>query len=104
MRTLFLRLLAASTMVASVVIAAPAPALAAPGPGTFTRITAPAGSLIYHFNGNPGATNNLHVAGSASTDVTSVDIDCMNHDEHGSLEVNSLGAIAVSAGAFSGTV
>src|SRR3954452_12785525 len=103
MRALSMRLLAASTMVAAAAIVAPALA-AAPGPGTFTRITTPAGPLIYRFNSNSGATNNLHVAGSTSNDVTSVDIDCMYHGPTGSLEVLNLGALPVVAGSFRGTV
>src|SRR4051794_18604676 len=92
------------------IIAALAPAslvaagtASAVGPGTFTKITTPSSNIIYKFNGNPGATNNLTVSGTASADVTSVDIDCVFLAQHVVVTQVLAGAVPVTGGSFSTT-
>ena len=77
----------------------------APGHGTFTRITTPHGTTTFHFDGHPGATNHLTVAGSASLDVTNVDIDCLFSTAIGVQPATPLAAnVPVSGGSFSKVV
>ncbi|HEY2299573.1 MAG TPA: hypothetical protein VGH43_17705 [Jatrophihabitans sp.] len=78
-------------------------ASAAPGAGTWSRITTPAHDVVYKFNSNPSATNPMPVSGTASLDVTSVDIDCVF--TNGALrQVRTFAsAVPVTAGHFSTT-
>jgi hypothetical protein len=75
-------------------------AAAAPGPGTFTKITTPT-SEMYHFSAT--ATNNLSVSGQASNDVTSVDIDCIFNTSGGPSIQKFATAVPVTGGVFGTT-
>ncbi|MCW2784448.1 MAG: hypothetical protein JWP74_965 [Marmoricola sp.] len=71
------------------------------GTGTFTRITTPASTTMYAYNGAPGATNHVTIAGQASLDVTSVDIKCIVTGASG-IDAQALAtAVPVTAGNFS---
>lgn len=48
---------------------------AASGPGTWTKITTPAHDVVYKYT--LGGANTTTLSGTASADVTSVDIDCV---------------------------
>ena len=73
---------------------------AAPGPGTWTKITTPAHDVVYKFNSSSSA-NTMTVSGTASPDVTSVDIDCF-FTNGASREVRTFApAVAVTGGRFS---
>jgi hypothetical protein len=97
-----LRAFAIVTVLAPLWLAAAGPASAV-GPGTFTKVTTPSGNLIYHFNGNLGATNNLIVSGQTSTDVTTVDVDCV-YLSQGTVNARTLAAgVPVTGGSFSVT-
>jgi hypothetical protein len=72
------------------------------GPGTFTKITTPSTTVLYQYDGSPGATNTLHISGATSNDVTSVDIDCFHQKSNGSTVVVSLATgVPVAGGSFS---
>jgi hypothetical protein len=95
------RLSAVAALVAATMTAVAGAAVAAPGAGTFTKITTPSGTMIYQFNGAPSATNHLTVSGQASLDVTTVDIDCIV-TVRGSIYVQHFAtAVAVTGGSFS---
>jgi hypothetical protein len=66
--------IAALVLGASVGLSAPAGATL--GSGTHTTITTPASDVMFHWQGPP-ATNAMTVSGTASPDVTLVDIDCI---------------------------
>ncbi|HEX4490528.1 MAG TPA: hypothetical protein VH914_04895 [Acidimicrobiia bacterium] len=80
--------------------AAGAVASAAPGPGTFTKITTPSGTTTFDLG---GGTNEFTVSGQASLDVTSVDIDCIYTTLDGTRSVAALagGAPVSPGGTFS---
>ena len=85
------------------VIALPTVAAAAPGPGTFTSISTPAHSFVYHWV--DGAANHLHISGTTSNDVTSVDLICIYLQPTGNPFVTTLAsAVPVTAGSFGKTV
>jgi hypothetical protein len=96
------RVLVVAMIATSWLTAAGAVASAAPGPGTFTKITTPSGSTTtFHLIG--GEANPLTVTGQASLDVASVDILCIYTD--GTPTVFALArAVPVSGGTFSITV
>src|SRR4051812_41452761 len=75
------------------------PAGAVPGPGTFTRITTPSGTTSIRFTPNPVTT--FDVAGTASSDITAVDVICVK--QPGLAEIYGFN-IPVSTGAFSATI
>jgi hypothetical protein len=84
-------------------IAVPAVATAAPGPGTFTKISTPSHTLTYHWV--DGAANHLHISGTTSNDVTSVDLICVYLQPTGNPSVTTLAnAVPVTAGSFGRTV
>jgi hypothetical protein len=111
MRVRPVRLLAAAALAAGALtaVAGPAPAVTA----TFTRITSVSGSklttlpshdLLFKYDGNPGATNQMTVSGTTSPDVTNVDVICITYAyADGSLEVSDLSPspVPVSSGQFS---
>jgi hypothetical protein len=66
--------LAVVTTLSTAVLAAPVVAASA-ATGTWTRISVPSSTLTYQYT--PGGTNQLHVAGQTSGDVTQVDIECV---------------------------
>src|SRR5689334_24781559 len=81
------------------VITLPALAAAAPGPGTYTAISTPAHNLVYHWV--DGGANHLHVAGTTSNDVTSVDLICIYLQPTGNPFVTTLAAnVPVTSGSF----
>jgi Glucodextranase, domain B len=76
MRGGWVRVVAGVAMLAvSAMVSVGAPSAAAPGTGTFTQITTPAKDLRYTFKF--GSANSFPVAGTASFDVSSVDIFCV---------------------------
>jgi hypothetical protein len=76
----------------------------ATGVGTFTTITTPASTVYKLFDGVTPANNNFSVAGTASADVTDVDIDCIAVYADGSQSVTTLAtSVPVSGGTFSTT-
>lgn len=78
----------------------PVLASAAPGQGTFTKVTSPAHTLTYHFA--IGKTNHLQVSGRTSLDVTQVDIDCITYLFDQEPDIQGLAtAVPVTAGSFS---
>jgi hypothetical protein len=83
MRARTARLVLTAALAAGSLISAAQTSAAAPGPGTWTKITSPAepgGTYLYHFNLAPTAHNHLTVSGRVSADVSSVDIDCIETD------------------------
>jgi hypothetical protein len=100
-------MLATVTLLASLAVAVPvgvaanaAPG-ATPGPGTFTKITTPSGPSVTHVVHNATAVLKFDVAGRASLDVTSVDIDCV-FQFGGVVTATVLASgVAVTGGAFS---
>ena len=103
MRVRTVRVLAVVAIVTAGMVTGGA-ASATPGPGTFTKITTPSGTTLFHFNGNPSATNHFTVSGSTSLDVTSVDIECVLNRADGPASVLSDTGVPVSGGAFSTVV
>lgn len=99
MRTL-IRLAVVGTLGAAAIVVPALAATAAPGLGTFTKITSPANTLTYHYA--IGGTNHLHVSGQTSLDVTQVDIDCVTIVLGQPNELVHLAdAVSVSSGSFS---
>jgi hypothetical protein len=98
-----IRMLTVAVLVGGAVTAVAGAASAAPGPGTFTKITTPTGTTIYKFNG-ASATNNLTVSGQASLDVTSVDIVCVFYSVSGIQAQHFAVAVTVTGGSFSTVV
>jgi Glucodextranase, domain B len=99
------RMLATAMLLASLAVAVPVGMTASaapgapPGPGTFTKITTPSGATVTHVV--HGATSTFAVAGRASLDVTTVNIDCL-FISGGALMSESLAKnVAVSGGGFS---
>lgn len=76
-------------------------ATATPGPGTFTTITTPSHTFTYHFNSAPSATNTITVSGHTSSDVTSVDIDCIFLSSTGRNVQLLASAVTVTGNSFS---
>jgi len=75
---------------------------AAPGTGTFTKITTPSKNLIYRYA--IGQLNKLRVTGQTSLDVTTVDIDCVLSIVNNPPQIAVLAsAVPVTAGQFSVT-
>jgi hypothetical protein len=84
---------------ANAAVAAPAPAS---GP-TYTKITTPSSNLIFRYNGKvaPDA-NTFTVAGQASTDIDTVDIDCIFSPDTGPEIATLASSVPVSgSGTFS---
>jgi hypothetical protein len=102
MRARSLRLLTIAALVAASTTALGSTAGATPG--TFTEITTPSGATkTIQFKGPP-TTTTLTVSGHASSDVTSVDVDCILVTASGP-SVTVLGAaVPVTGNAFSDVV
>lgn len=71
-------------------------------PGTWTKITTPAGPA-FHFHYVDGGGNTFTVSGKASTDVTQVDIYCFAAQLNMPQSVPLAAAVPVTAGSFSAT-
>jgi hypothetical protein len=80
-----------------------AAASATPGAGTFTKITTPK-TMTYKFDGAHPTANTFVVSGVTSTDVTSVDIDCIwISPTSGPVVSTFASAVPVTSGSFSTT-
>ena len=78
-----------------------ATAVAAPGGGTFTRITTPAAKVVERL---PASGASFAVSGSTSSDVTSVDIDCITNSTTTASTVTALATnVPVSSERFHAT-
>lgn len=95
------RVVAVGGLVLSASAAVAGIAAAAPGPGTFTRITTPGHTFTYHWNGAPGAVNHVTVSGTTSHDVTTVNIDCILLFHDGPSVATFAAAVPVTGGSFS---
>ena len=69
------RLVAIAALVLTGTVAIPAAAVQI-GTGGWTKITTPAKTFTYHFDGSEGAVNQLTISGKASPDVPTVNIYC----------------------------
>jgi hypothetical protein len=97
-----LRLLTIAALVAASTTALASAAGATPG--TFTKITTPSGAATTVQFKAPPATNTLTVSGQASSDVTSVDIDCILVSANGPAVTVLKAAVPVTGSAFSDVV
>lgn len=95
------RLMAITALVLSGTAAVAGTATAVPGPGTFTKITAPSQTFTYDWNGAPSAVNHLAVSGSTSLDVTTVDITCIYLLHDGPFVQSFAVGVPVTGGSFS---
>jgi hypothetical protein len=102
MRNRFTRLLTVATVCATAVGSLSGVASAAAGSGTYTKITSPSANLHFVWRASP-ATNTFPVSGTASNDVTSVDIDCLYTQGASVTAVTLASAVTVTAGSFSTT-
>jgi hypothetical protein len=102
MRAASLRLLTIAALVAASTTALASAAGAAPG--TFTKITTPSGATKTIQIKAPPAITTLTVSGQASSDVTSVDIDCILLSANGPAVTVLKAAVPVTGNAFSDVV
>jgi hypothetical protein len=75
------------------------PALAAPGPGTWTKITTPKSRI--HLLSRDGNQGQLKIAGKASSDVTAVNVYCVLGRFEDTFARTVATSVPVSTGAFS---
>ena len=94
-----LRLLTVAALAAGGAAALAASADAASGPGTWTKITTPSTTKTVRFLAPP-ATTTFVVSGSASHDVTAVDIDCVFESTAGVSFTDLAAAVTVTSGSF----
>jgi Glucodextranase, domain B len=92
---------AASACVA-LALAAQLPALAAPGSGTWTEITSPDDGAA--FLSHVGHEGHLTIKGTASTDVSQVNVYCLNGVGPTASAITVATAVIVTSGSFSSTV
>jgi hypothetical protein len=103
MRRNVVRIVLTTVLLAGLVATADA-TFAAPGPGSYTKITTPSGSsLSFDLDTVTPSNNHFHVAGVASPDITSVDIDCVFIAIGGVNAQPFATAVPVTAGSFSAT-
>jgi hypothetical protein len=95
------RLLAVGVLVAAGLAVAGQQAGAAPGPGTFTKITTPSQTVHYKWNPADPAGNKLTVSGTTSNDVSLVDIDCIFNTNTGPSVITFADSVEVNEQAFS---
>lgn len=99
MRARLIRLVASSVLILSASSAVVGiAAVAAPGPGTFTKITTPGNTVTIKWT---GAAKHFSVSGRTSHDVTAVDIDCIYLLHDGPFIQHFADAVPVSGGVFS---
>jgi hypothetical protein len=89
-------------LVAMATVSSSITAASALGTGTYTRITTPSRNFYFHYR--DGATNTFPVSGTASADVTTVDVICVYYPPSGTPNATTLASgLTVSGGSFSGT-
>jgi hypothetical protein len=95
-----IRLLVASAVAVGMLLTA-AGAASAVGVGTFTTITTPSGTTTFKLDGAHPSNNHITVSGVTSSDVTTVDVDCILNSVTGPSVQTLSAAVPVTGGSFS---